>query len=832
MLVDRATAACLKGTYNLISLDSHKPSRTFRPRLEVADPSSWPGPAFALHWNRAEPWCSLTLPRRLRLLCLAASSCHPASLDAALAFSGVGLRPEVMEAAAAAGDLRAVQRLLAEGCEVGLEAVKLRRAFGWLGPHDVVAEAACAGGHAAVLGWLEAGLPPAAARQEQEQEAGSGEAAVELRAPAEEGQQGSEQQQLQQQPAAAAAADAAAGDGAQEQPGSGLAASPPPHTTVADAATAAAPSPPAADAASGVPDDQAAAGHEPEAAPVAGGGGDRPAHAAAETAAFAPRGKAFARLMTAAACHGHLELLEQLHLQYERMSELLDEGDTVAEMLNLAALGMEDDELAGLHGSMARWGRASLLVMQRVDLLACALCSLNGSWRVKADWLLSTWAAEVEAGELDPQSFQLYVELAPAFFSTRLGSSNRLVVEQPDVLDRFRFAGAHADLPVAHGGWHVHAARAALATGNMGLLEVVLADWGRAEEAVGSAQFQGVLQEAVVSDSPRALQLLLERFHPAPLFSSTHMLLAAEKGHLLVLECMYPWFPVTAGQLQQPGGGGRAAAKALRRMWSQVFQHATQHGASLPLLRHLHYACGVPVDVEAVAAGGSVEAVEWAVWAQLQQELAKINRAQRRGTLRPDFSLSVSTYTTTGRAWRVAAARGNLAAAARMLHYGARCHKSISALQQPVRFFTRPRAVRYFSGDDGRVRAFNCLRLWASLLDQPMPQATERVMYIREPATADAEGPAAGGGEDSHVGGGNGGGSHDGGSANDAGARERVVAVTVHVGTAVPYTLPRLPAARWAELVSHLDSGRCRSPQLLPHQLDWVRFRQPADAGV
>lgn len=74
----------------------------------------WPGIDFVAHWGQPEPWQSLTLPQRRRLLCLAASSHHAPSLDAALAHCRVPEPAcvEVLEAAAAAGDVATCERLL------------------------------------------------------------------------------------------------------------------------------------------------------------------------------------------------------------------------------------------------------------------------------------------------------------------------------------------------------------------------------------------------------------------------------------------------------------------------------------------------------------------------------------------------------------------------------------------------------------------------------------------------------------------------------------------------------------------------------------------------
>ena len=138
-VLNRDTAAALQGiaSFTTIFLPSFKPIAT-RPKLRVAcRDTPWPGNAFVEHWGRPEPWRSLGLPQRLRLLCLAASSRHAASLDAALAHSGVGLACTVLEAAAAVGDAAACRRLLLEGCDSA--------------PSALAAAAAC--GHLHLLQW-------------------------------------------------------------------------------------------------------------------------------------------------------------------------------------------------------------------------------------------------------------------------------------------------------------------------------------------------------------------------------------------------------------------------------------------------------------------------------------------------------------------------------------------------------------------------------------------------------------------------------------------------------------------------------------------------------
>ncbi|KAG2442876.1 hypothetical protein HXX76_002955 [Chlamydomonas incerta] len=135
---------------------------------------------------------------RQRLLCLAASSADEPSLDAALAHCGCTLTSQALTSAAWAGHTAACKRLLAVGCEVGVAAACAAAEAGHLSlcsllwpergrdyefsgdvEEDIemaswdvahVAQAACFGGHARVLQWLEndAGLYDESERWGQE----------------------------------------------------------------------------------------------------------------------------------------------------------------------------------------------------------------------------------------------------------------------------------------------------------------------------------------------------------------------------------------------------------------------------------------------------------------------------------------------------------------------------------------------------------------------------------------------------------------------------------------------------------------------------------------
>ncbi|KAG2422844.1 hypothetical protein HXX76_011659 [Chlamydomonas incerta] len=167
--VDRETAAALRDSYGVLIL-GQKLRRIRKPHRAV---QPWPGLAFVAHWGCRERWRVLTLPQRERLLCLAASSGHAASLDAALAHAGCALKPEVLTAAAAAGSLAGCERLLHEGCAFETAALTEAARGGHLPALQLLlsslelngdgageaweyaAKGACRGGQLPVLAWLQ-----------------------------------------------------------------------------------------------------------------------------------------------------------------------------------------------------------------------------------------------------------------------------------------------------------------------------------------------------------------------------------------------------------------------------------------------------------------------------------------------------------------------------------------------------------------------------------------------------------------------------------------------------------------------------------------------------
>ncbi|KAG2439466.1 hypothetical protein HXX76_004821 [Chlamydomonas incerta] len=168
-LLNRETAACLR-EHRRLALAAPPMAWPLHDLPQLAQ-QPWPGDAFMRHWGRPEPWRALNLRERRRLLCLAASSGHAASLASALAHCDCGLHVHALEGAAAAGDVTACEMLLGAGCEwahsvfaaaAGAGHLPVCRAFWAAGlrpppprhTRSAVVEAACRGGHVHVLSWL------------------------------------------------------------------------------------------------------------------------------------------------------------------------------------------------------------------------------------------------------------------------------------------------------------------------------------------------------------------------------------------------------------------------------------------------------------------------------------------------------------------------------------------------------------------------------------------------------------------------------------------------------------------------------------------------------
>ena len=109
-LVDTETAAAL-GNYKTLTLGQERDDTAVPHRAE----HPWPGPAFVAHWGRPEPWRSLSQSQQVRLLCLAASSGHLPSLEAALLVGGPvsnAKLAQLVESAADGGSVACCELLL------------------------------------------------------------------------------------------------------------------------------------------------------------------------------------------------------------------------------------------------------------------------------------------------------------------------------------------------------------------------------------------------------------------------------------------------------------------------------------------------------------------------------------------------------------------------------------------------------------------------------------------------------------------------------------------------------------------------------------------------
>ena len=399
-MLNKETAAALSGKYATITLArASGPDRRFSRGLKIAV-SPWPGRAFVAHWSRPEPWRTLTLPQRRRLLCLAASSHDAASLEAALAFSGAGLACQVVDAAAAGGDLAALQRLIEEGCDrsdraaalaagyghlhilqwIAADAYPVREALGWASDAEV-AEAACEGGQGHVLTWFEGGL-----RQQP-----TAAAAVAGQQPA--GQEGPHEQQGGQQ------------EGQDAEP----------IRLECVAARTRSHSRP----------------QQPQPQPAA-----------------APFARNFERLVFAAARGGHSELLTRLlrpdGVYASRLAKLSKETwctalGSVAECCPLAFLRHFYDEHFAPGFTAADGGTMHL----DLGLALCqALESSGAEWRARADFLLSRWAAPTE-GQGSNERVRAALLEAAGFWRNDL--QTRTVKALPDVLQRCRYLAARVE---------------------------------------------------------------------------------------------------------------------------------------------------------------------------------------------------------------------------------------------------------------------------------------------------------------------------------------------------------------------------------------------------
>ncbi|KAG2451848.1 hypothetical protein HYH02_003624 [Chlamydomonas schloesseri] len=665
----------------------------------------WPGPGFVAHWGRPEPWRALSLPRRRRLLCLAASSLHAPSLEAALTHSQVGLSSVVLESAAAAGDLAACRRLVAEGCDLCGLALRAAAHGGhlhllrWLmspqqqhqhqhqqrprpfrgwESQDLIALGACAGGQEGVLEWLEAGMPPPPA-----------EAAV-LQVSAAQRQQQGQQQPQEEQGQAAASAAAAATDAAGGSRGAYAGDAP------ATGATGAAGAPPAA-----------------------GGAGP-----GAPPKPFVPKRVAFMHMVHLAALFGHGRLLQRL----------------------LTLGGYYDDRTWGLRSLSITWilgevlqGRCGLdvatsvyaLWMPRVLVelirvgyprgveiggeLAAGAARSPTDWRDKLELLLQDWESpeeerDAEGGE-EPQAevgggqgaaarraaVQSVLQ-EPVLLEMPFG----LAGEQPDCLERLRYLQARG----MRRAWRtLETAQSCAEAGNTAALAELL---GRLRLAV--VEVRELMSAAAHNGHVPVLRLLVQRYDwrslsvPLVLVRAVYGVNDTECIHLDVVRYLAEECKELEEERAQAGFGGMPWELRARahQAWSGAFRLAASCGADGALLRLLHERHGAEVDLPYVAMGGSLESLEWALGVEAAQD--------------QDTTFSAEEL------WQIAGA-GNLAAAHFILDHGLLAPSAPGGgLPHPadhlpgVDFMLRGPAEE--QADDLLNAVMNCLRLWVERRQQ------------------------------------------------------------------------------------------------------------------
>ncbi|KAG2425898.1 hypothetical protein HYH02_014899 [Chlamydomonas schloesseri] len=710
----------------------------------LLEPSQWPGPAFAAHWGRPEPWRALGHRQRLRVLCLAASSHHASSLEAALAYSGVGLTRAVLEAAAGAGDLAAFQRLLAEGCEADsnmnsatvlaarhgqLHVLQwvyhdsdprlcLRQMFRW--SRDALAVAACAGGRRHVLTWLECGMPPQAAPI----------------APTAPGVAAAPEQRVQQL--------------------------------------------------------QSAAPAERDSALMAG----RSAARCQEL---------FDRMVKAAAEGGHAAILAHLleGRPYAAYVTVWDQRKIWA-VLEEVAGGASSAPM--LQRCYERWawqlGRTAG-TRERASLLTAVMRGL-GDWRGKADFLLARWAgAGAGAGVSAGAGQQAAAGQRPLTSSTRLVAqevARSMVARAQEVACSWRVAARHADfldrwlyIGLEAGGmpatWCTLTAYVTAGCGNVAALRGLLDRWSHM--CRGVPPLRAVVELAAQAGHVGVLELLLQRYGRGVLrhltLTQVHDAAREPQGLAALPRLLELWEQGAPEALAAEAGGQEREPEHERQlqanadaeeeeemgeeeemeMWDRIMRHVAVAGADVSLLQQLYDVYGAAVQLDDVAEGGSEEALAWAV-----------------ETLRQEAEDEQVPVVKLNRFWNLVMG-GNLAAAAWLwdaglvaatpavpAQAGAAGAPSSRTLPHPAEYFAKLRkpgsarasssavgAAAYADGGGtfsvGTDKLVNCVRLWAARRRQQCGSAVATAaggvaataMHPHEGAAADSDVDIGGGRE-------------------------------------------------------------------------------------
>ncbi|KAG2427329.1 hypothetical protein HXX76_012524 [Chlamydomonas incerta] len=572
VFVNRETAACLRGSgYNKLALAQQLAQGSDGVARAV---QPWPDHAFVVHWGRPEPWRALPYPQRLRLLSLAASSGHLLSLEAALTHAGCAADSEAITAAAAAGHAAACERLLREApCPANL---------------DKPSAAAARSGHFDVMQVLL----DAATDSSRHQQCMAGFA----RGACIGGQAGVLEW---------LAAEHSLPHGSLTPWDVGLVARFG-HVAMLERLMSQLPDYAPAGAAAGGPMlDEAAQRARREARGLMLNSitfgcpleamqrhydrlwGWRPVPPAAppDAVAVAPGGGGGGAAAAAAA---------------QPAAEGGAEGEGEGEAG--AGAGQEGEQQAAEAGAdIAEPGQEEALDGTLCGLLASAAASRTPCWAAKLDFLRSRWGPAV-VGEV------LAGERGPAYL---LHSAAR----QPDFLQRLTYLHA-AGMPR-----HVDVYEAGVYAAVQGHADALVYMWDERGERLDE---EFVRRYVAWVHTPRPgdmaiLELLRGR---GARFQLRHVALAADRR----------WPDASLMWLMEAAEHGDLPPAEVRSCWSKAFSAAAAAGAGIGVLQALR-ARGAAVDLEAVAMGGSAEALEWARGQEQEEQRALVHGLQALYTL-------------------------------------------------------------------------------------------------------------------------------------------------------------------------------------------------------
>ncbi|KAG2437659.1 hypothetical protein HYH02_011040 [Chlamydomonas schloesseri] len=751
--------------------------------------------------------------RRANLLCLAASSHHAASLEAALAHCGVGLASAVFEAAAAAGDLGACQRLLDEGCDIGFTAVQYAAFYGhlhvlqwiweagfddrlqlwqalmeWEGySHALVAEAACAGGQGHVLAWIETGPPP---------------------------------------PHAASAAAVASSNRAQAQ------------------------------------------GQGPRRGPRAWAEERYEPPLPFRQDAVSVRG-----MVSKAARGGHAQLMRRLlDGPSGRAAVPRWTSQDFSFILQPLVEGVAPVEV--LQQYYEAWVPQRLRVdsdKDRAQLLSMAVSSLSSCWEAKAELLLSRWEEEAadaaggpagaapaagrhRGGQRPQRRHQrqqqhqqqqqqqqqqnpverIMRELGKQVVSAVTGGAS--VWRLPDFARRWRFLAGRG-LP---DGWQVQAAKTAAQEGNCVALAELLDGWAapKAGSRGGSGPDRGggaaaaaakpwpglsLIQElgevAVRRDQLAVLRMLRERYgHDAVKLGLKDVKEAATHGSLVAVRYLAEALEVVEGPRDvRPFYWHADEVTAADAEWEMVFNQCAAAGADESLLGLLVQQRGVPVELPVMVKCGSVQSMDWALGlarAQKEEEERRRQVQRERGEAWGGWRQDATITFTMRQLWLLVS-RGNLAAAAWLLDRGL-LNPPVSSMPHPADFLKPGYDYQdeFDEVDDG-FGGFTTT-YWPDHKLEPPLRRRHTIGYIRLWVTRNSSVPA--GAADASV-------ADTAGAAGDGGGEEAGGmaaggAASSGGGTAGAQQL----VEQWDRLLEFLSTFR--EPHLLPHQLEWLKRRR------